>query len=105
MGMEEYKVGNVDDGIDFSRFHRDLGCEKRGVCAKCWARNICSGTCYVNGIIEKKDMMAIDPVECTLTKFLIESNLKMICTLLKKKADMTMIKSILRLNLYEIYLV
>jgi uncharacterized protein len=105
MGMEEYKVGNVDDGIDFSRFHRDLDCEKRGTCAQCWARHLCSGTCYVNGIIENNNMMSINPVECKLTKFLIESNLKMISTLLHEQADMVMIKSILRLNLYEIYLV
>ncbi|MBN2534580.1 MAG: SPASM domain-containing protein [Spirochaetales bacterium] len=105
MGMDEYRVGNVHDGIDFSKFHRDLTCEKRGQCAKCWARHLCSGTCYVNGILEQNDMLAIDPVECRLTKFLIESNLKMICHLLNARADMRTIKTILRINLYEIYLV
>jgi uncharacterized protein len=104
MGMKEYRVGNVNDGIDWSKYRADLDCEKRGKCSACWARHICGGTCHVNGILLANNAMAIDPVECDLTKFLIESNLKMICELMNSEADMAMIKTILKINLTDIYM-
>jgi hypothetical protein len=67
-------------------------------------KNICGGTCYVNGILSCGDMLARYPIECDITKFLIESNFKMICALLSSGADMDAIKTILKINLTDVFL-
>lgn len=97
MGMEQFKVGSIEEGIDWEKFHKDLDCEKRGECVSCWARHICGGTCHVNTIMSGKDMMDIDPVECSLNKFLVESNVKMVARLMDGGVDLNGIKYLLTL--------
>jgi len=58
----------------------------------------------VNGIILENDLMAIDPVECSLTRFLVEKNLLLICALIKHRINLNLIKNIMGYNLYQIYL-
>lgn len=104
MGNEQYKVGNIKEGINWEKFHQDLSSETRGECGKCWARNVCAGTCPVNGVILENDLLAIDPVECALTRFLIEKNLLLICNLINHDINLNLIKNIMGYNLYRIYL-
>jgi uncharacterized protein len=104
MGFAEYCVGNVTEGIAWDKFHRDLNCELRGNCQSCWARNICAGTCPVNSIVQQQDILAIDPVECELNKYLVEKNLVLICNLIDKGINMRLLKDILGYNLYHAYL-
>jgi len=104
MGTPDYIVGSVQTGIDWEKFHQDLNCEIRGECGECWARNICAGTCPINSINTNHDLLFIDPIECELTRFLIEKNLVLICELIGNGINLKAIRDILGYDLYQIYL-
>jgi uncharacterized protein len=87
IGNEAFRCGSVDRGIDFSRFHADVSWRSRKGCASCWARTLCGGTCYVNGLSIAGDHLAIDPIECALTKFFSERCIGLMAALMEAGRD------------------
>ncbi|MBN2442260.1 MAG: SPASM domain-containing protein [Spirochaetales bacterium] len=100
----DFAVGNVKEGIFWEKYHIDIFNDTRGQCASCWGRYICGGTCYVNGIILDNNPMTIDPIECSLTKYFIEKNLRMIYDLMQADIDIDSLVEFMRFQIYNIYL-
>lgn len=94
LNMNDFKVGDVYSGMDWSGISDFLKVEARGDCKFCWARYICGGTCYVDSWLAKRDYSYIDPVECRLNKFLAESCLKLIFQLLDEGFDLNQLRSL-----------
>lgn len=82
LNIDEFKVGDIYKGMDWSRSSDFLQVDVRGNCRDCWAKNICGGTCYLKSWLDKRDYLYINPVECELNKYLIESCLKLIFQLI-----------------------
>jgi len=87
IGDERFRCGSVEKGIDFERFHADVSWRARKGCADCWARTLCGGTCYVNGLALTGDYLAIDPIECELTKYLAEKCIGFMASIVEAGAD------------------
>lgn len=74
VGLDEFRLGNVEDGFDdeaMARFTRLYVDDKPG-CQDCWARYQCGGGCYLSGLMVNGDIARQDPVECELNRFLTE---------------------------------
>jgi uncharacterized protein len=72
IGNRVFRCGSVGEGIDWERFHADISWRIRQPCAECWARKLCGGTCYVNGLAINGDHLKIDPVECGMSRYFAE---------------------------------
>lgn len=75
---KEFNLGNIKDGIDFSKVNHNITVDKRGECNNCWARYLCGGTCFYGSYVSNQDYVKIDSVECILKKYLAEKCLKLI---------------------------
>jgi len=57
-GEHEFRVGDLDDGVDMKKIKASLEtltAGKEGLCSDCWARTLCTGGChYENHVREKK---------------------------------------------------
>jgi uncharacterized protein len=82
LNMADFKVGDIENGMDWSKYSGLLQVDVRGQCKSCWAKYICGGTCYVKSWLDQRDYLWIDPVECELNKFLIESSLRLMFQLI-----------------------
>jgi uncharacterized protein len=75
IGLDEYRLGDVDSGFDaaaMDRFAR-MYVDERPVCQDCWARYQCGGGCYLQGVMVNGDIEVFDTAECELTRFLVEA--------------------------------
>ncbi len=70
IGDERARCGSLEAGMDWEKFHADLGVDKREPCASCWARHICGGACYAMGLMRSGDALAVDAVECAMSRHL-----------------------------------
>ncbi len=81
IGDAAYACGSLDRGLDWERFHADRSVELRGACARCWAKGLCGGTCYATAIATSGAAVAIDPVECGLTRRFAERCVRLVAAL------------------------
>lgn len=69
--LPEFKMGTLELGLDDSKnkYWREISCLNVKKCSDCWARFICSGTCYYTMILNNGEP---DEFECEIKKYLIE---------------------------------
>lgn len=75
---KDFYLGNIREGLDFTKLDHNITIDKRELCNDCWARYLCGGTCFYASYISKKNYKKIDTVECILKKHLAERCLKLI---------------------------
>jgi Radical SAM superfamily. len=78
VGREQYRLGNVTDGIVATDLQARLaGCHiyTKRPCPTCWARYYCSGGCHANADLLSGDIFQPDPIGCALTKKRVECGL------------------------------
>lgn len=83
VGDQRFRCGSLEEGIDFESFHQDLSWHQREQCRDCWARSLCGGTCYVNGLALAGDLMAVDPIECALSQYFAEQCIGLMAAMLE----------------------
>jgi len=83
VGMEEFRVGDIDHGLDpaWQREFLDLYIEEKESCQSCWARYLCGGGCPYIAALTQGRIDQPDPLECELVKFLIELALGVVAAL------------------------
>ncbi len=69
LGLEDYRLGDVENGVDDARrqeYRRTEAAEvdARPVCSSCWARYICGGGCYANSVVYGPDKRAPQTAHC-----------------------------------------
>jgi len=87
VGRDEFLCGTVKDGIDWNAFHRDVSWRVRDGCPGCWARGLCGGTCYVNGLELGGDHLEIDPFECGLSLYFTDKCLELAANIAASGVD------------------
>ncbi len=75
VGMEQFKMGDVDSGV----VRDDIRCDfencnvyNKPVCKECWAKNYCSGGCVANSYNTHGDLVTPYETGCKLQKKRIE---------------------------------
>jgi uncharacterized protein len=69
LGLKEYRLGDVETGVDDQR-RRDYRqaeaaeVDARPVCSSCWARYICGGGCYADSVVYGPDKRAPQTGHC-----------------------------------------
>lgn len=69
LGLEDYRLGHVDAGVDDQRRAAYRGAEaaevdNRPVCSSCWARYICGGGCYADSVVYGADKLEPQAAHC-----------------------------------------
>ena len=75
VGMEEFKIGTVDEGIEkFDLQKKFKGCHvyTKDTCKDCWAKFYCSGGCHANAYNFHKDIHKVYDLGCELEKKRVE---------------------------------
>lgn len=75
VGQEEFKVGNVHDGIlntDIQKYFKASNVYTKPECTQCWAKFYCSGGCAANSFQFNKDINKAYVVGCELEKKRVE---------------------------------
>ena len=75
VGMNEYRMGNVKEGLDNSmqRQFLNLTVDNRLVCSTCWARYLCGGGCWKHAVDKNGGLEIPDhEITCKLIKHTIE---------------------------------
>jgi uncharacterized protein len=69
VGRGDFRCGSLGEGLDWERFHADASWRARQPCPGCWARGLCGGTCYINNLARGEPYLAIDPIECAMSRY------------------------------------
>lgn len=77
LGVSEYHLGNIWNGVDDTKRRSFLGREaadvdSRPVCQNCWARYMCGGGCYADSTVYSADKLAPQAYHCPFWKTEIE---------------------------------
>ncbi|MBO5163581.1 MAG: thioether cross-link-forming SCIFF peptide maturase [Ruminococcus sp.] len=75
VGMDEYKMGNIDEGTFNSEMKADFAnCHvySKPECRKCWAKFYCSGGCNANNYQYMGDVRSAHKLSCELEKKRLE---------------------------------
>lgn len=75
IGREEYKMGNIEEGIIKNNIQKELKnahIYNKPKCKNCWAKFYCSGGCQANNLAFNDDIHIPYEVGCELTKKRIE---------------------------------
>lgn len=75
VGLEEYSLGNVSNGIDrppVVQLFEDTHVKNKKTCLSCWARYLCGGGCRAYSIRFNKDIYEPYWMDCELRKHLVE---------------------------------
>jgi uncharacterized protein len=74
MGMEDYIVGNLQDGIDIDKtnYYRKVNVLMKEDCINCWARFLCGGACTHTCATQEQDIMKAPKCYCNLYKGIFE---------------------------------
>jgi uncharacterized protein len=74
VGMEEYRMGDIDNGLDLSLQEKilDLAVDNRPACRDCWARYFCGGGCWHHALMVNKSLETPCGASCELIKHQIE---------------------------------
>jgi len=78
VGREQYRMGNVADGVVNRELQARLaGCHiyTKASCPTCWARYYCSGGCHANADLLNGDIFQPESIGCALTKKRVECGL------------------------------
>lgn len=71
VGKEEYKLGDVNVGIENQRIpalFRRARVPHKDSCVDCWAKYLCGGGCHARAIEATGDVMKPDPFTCELLR-------------------------------------
>jgi uncharacterized protein len=90
LGMTEYELGNIFNGIDDEKrkeFLSNEGAEvdHRPVCQTCWGRYLCGGGCYADSTVYGPEKLEPQTHHCPFWKAEIETALRFYSKLLKTK--------------------
>lgn len=80
VGMEEYKMGNIDEGTFNEEMKADFAnCHvySKPECRKCWAKFYCSGGCNANNYQYMGDVRSAHKISCELEKKRLECAIMM----------------------------
>jgi uncharacterized protein len=71
--QEGYRLGDVEHGLYAQARKRfeALHVDQREACQACWARYLCGGGCYYEGVVTQGDVEHPDPAHCELTQEII----------------------------------
>lgn len=74
MGMEDYKVGTIENGIDKSLadIYRKANIMLKEDCKECWARHLCGGGCSHTCVSQENDIMKAPKCYCDTYKGMFE---------------------------------
>lgn len=75
VGMEQFKMGHVDTGIEKPEIRKDFeGCNvyTKPKCRECWARFYCSGGCVANSWNANGDLVTPYEIGCEMQRKRIE---------------------------------
>lgn len=76
VGEEEYKLGNVKEGVkkdDLVREFKHCNCYSHPECQDCWAKLYCSGGCPANALHASGDINGTVPLSCDLFRKRMEA--------------------------------
>lgn len=78
LGLQEYHLGNVVDGVDDVKRLGFLSVEaqpvdSRPICSTCWARKLCGGGCYADSVVYGPNKQAPQVQHCPYWKAEIEA--------------------------------
>ncbi|QUL38772.1 radical SAM/SPASM domain-containing protein [Erythrobacter sp. JK5] len=82
LGLEEYRLGHVSEGLDDERrqaFRHAEAAEvdNRPHCRDCWARYICGGGCYADSVVYEQDRLAPQTAHCPYWRAEIEEGIRL----------------------------
>lgn len=79
MGLKDYAIGNVNDGIDEEKrnIYRKNTVYQRTPCSKCWARYLCGGGCLYQSYMANNTIFKPDDAKCSLIKHLITESIRL----------------------------
>ena len=74
MGMEDYKVGTIENGIDKSLadIYRKANIMLKEDCKECWTRHLCGGGCSHTCVSQENDIMKAPKCYCDTYKGMFE---------------------------------
>ncbi|EFI42246.1 thioether cross-link-forming SCIFF peptide maturase [Peptoniphilus sp. oral taxon 386] len=75
VGEEQFKLGNVDEGILNTELRDNFKCSNvftKEDCYECWARYYCSGGCHANAYYANNDLKKPYKIGCEMEKKRIE---------------------------------
>lgn len=75
VGMEEFKMGDVDNGVvrdDIRAEFEHCNIYNKPECKKCWAKFYCSGGCVANSYNANKDLITPYEIGCKLQRKRVE---------------------------------
>jgi uncharacterized protein len=75
VGNEDFKIGNVFDGVSNTKIREEFkkaNVYNKDKCRNCWARFYCSGGCHANAYNYHKDIMKPYEIGCEMEKKRIE---------------------------------
>ena len=87
LGLDEYKLGDVERGIDDGRRHQFLDSvasevDRRPICNSCWARYLCGGGCYADSTVYGPDKLKPQVQHCPFWRAEIEQAIRFYIRLL-----------------------
>lgn len=71
MMWEEYRIGNITEGIQIDNLFQDVSQSKKEHCDPCWARYLCGGGCVLKHIQAAKNKQELD-CEMDLYKYALQ---------------------------------
>lgn len=89
IGMPEFRMGNVFDGLDLDlhRRYADRYVDNRESCSTCWARYFCGGGCAHEAWTYSGDAAQVVKSRCELIRFETELGLKLYVTAFEEHPD------------------
>lgn len=75
VGMEDYKLGTVSEGITNQQLppqFKDAHVLNSPTCRTCWAKYYCSGGCIKNNLEQAGNFLGVDELSCRLEKKRLE---------------------------------
>jgi len=89
VGIEAFKMGNINQGMDLRRrgIFFDLIVDRKNPCRECWARYLCGGGCYYAAYLANGRIDQPDRTKCRLIQHLIELSIWIWTSIKKKKPN------------------
>jgi uncharacterized protein len=91
VGMKEFIIGSVEEGVDngkVGRYYKTLFRQYDRKCLICWLRGICNGPCPWSRATESGSHVAPDPVVCGNTKRAVKDQLWLYCKLQRLQPEL-----------------
>lgn len=90
IGIDAFKMGNIDDGLDMAayRMYAGLYVDNRPGCSACWARYFCGGGCAHESITYADEIGSVVPSRCAHIRREIELGLQLYVEALETRPEM-----------------